>query len=374
MKYIGTPDYQHGTRPRLGVLVVNLGTPEAAETGAVRRYLAQFLSDPRIIELPRFLWLTLLHLVILRIRPPRSAKAYQEVWSEETGSPLLHISRLQTDALREQLQSRYGEDVAVALGMRYGNPSIDSALAELRDAGVRRLVVLPMYPQYSGTTTASVFDEVASCLQRTRWIPELRFINQFSDEPAYIEALAASVRESWEQHGQGDLLVTSYHGIPKRYLLNGDPYHCLCHKTTRQLADALGIGPDKYRVVFQSRVGREEWLRPYCDETMKQLPGEGITSIDIVSPAFSADCLETIEEISGENQEYFMENGGKRFQYIACLNDRPDHIHFLADLVSRHAQGWPETDSQRNREQEQSELADTAARAQALIEATQTAT
>ncbi len=369
MKYIGTPDYQHGTRPRLGVLLVNLGTPEAAETGPVRRYLAEFLSDPRIIELPRWLWLTLLHLVILRIRPPRSAKAYQEVWSEETGSPLLDISRKQKAALGKELEARYGDDVVVALGMRYGNPSIESALAELREADVRRLVVLPMYPQYSGTTTASVFDEVTSCLQRTRWIPELRFINQFSDEPAYIEALAASVRESWEQHGRGELLVTSYHGIPKRYLLNGDPYHCLCHKTTRQLAEALGLGPDKYRVVFQSRVGREEWLRPYCDETMKQLPGEGITSIDIISPAFSADCLETIEEISGENHEYFVESGGKRFQYISCLNDRADHIRFLADLVSRHAQGWPETDTQRNREHEQKERDATAQRAQTLIDA-----
>lgn len=373
MKYIGTPDYQHGTRPRLGVLVVNLGTPEAAETGPVRQYLAEFLSDPRIIELPRWLWLTLLHLVILRIRPARSAKAYQEVWSEETGSPLLSISKRQSEALRKELQSRYGKDVVVALGMRYGNPSIDSALGELRAAGVRRLVVLPMYPQYSGTTTASVFDAVASSLQRTRWIPELRFINQFSEESAYIEALAASVRESWEEHGRGDLLVTSYHGIPKRYLLNGDPYHCLCHKTTRQLADALGIGPDDYRVVFQSRVGREEWLRPYCDDTMKQLPGEGIKSIDVISPAFSADCLETIEEISGENHEYFMESGGERFQYIECLNDRPDHIQFLADLVARHAQGWPETDPARDEQREQSELAVSATHAQALMEKSEAA-
>lgn len=368
MKYIGTPDYAHGTRERLGVLMVNLGTPDAPETKPVRRYLAQFLSDPRIIELPRWLWMILLHGVILRIRPKRSAEAYREVWSDETGSPLLHISERQCEALRQELTGRFGDDVVVALGMRYGTPSIDAALTELETAGVRRLVVLPMYPQYSGTTTASVFDEVTSRLQRTRWIPELRFINQFSAEPAYIEALAASVRESWEEHGRGDLLVTSYHGIPKRYLLAGDPYHCLCHKTTRQLAETLGLNDGDYRVVFQSRVGREEWLKPYCDDTMKQLPGEGIKSIDVLSPAFSADCLETIEEISGENREYFEENGGTRFQYIPCLNDRPDHIQMLADLVVRHAQGWPETSTSRNRQEEADALEATASRARDLLE------
>ncbi len=369
MKYIGTPDYQHGTRERMGVLMVNLGTPDAPETAPVRRYLAEFLSDPRIIELPRWIWMILLHGVILRIRPSRSAAAYQEVWSDETGSPLLDVSRKQCAALRTALHKRFGDDVVVALGMRYGKPSIDSALTELEAAGVRRLIVLPMYPQYSGTTTASVFDAVTSRLQRTRWIPELRFINQFSTQGDYIEALAASVRESWAEHGRGDLLVTSYHGIPKRYLLAGDPYHCLCHRTTRELATALGLNDNEYRVVFQSRVGREEWLKPYCDETMKQLPGEGIKSIDVISPAFAADCLETIEEISGENREYFEEHGGERFQYIPCLNDRPDHIKVLADLVTRHAQGWPEAMATRDREHEQREQADTAERAKILMEA-----
>ncbi len=348
MKYIGTPDYVHGTEERLGVLVVNLGTPEAPETKAVRRYLAQFLSDPRIIELPRWLWNIILHGIILRFRPSKSAKAYQEVWSEETGSPLLSISQAQTQAIRAELQQRYGDDVVVELGMRYGNPSIDSAITKLEAANVRRMIVLPMYPQYSGTTTASVFDGVAERMQQTRWIPELRFINQFCDQKAYVQALAATVKESWAENGRGDLLVTSYHGIPKRYLLSGDPYHCLCHKTSRLLAEELGIQPNEIRVVFQSRVGREEWLRPYCDETMKQLPGEGFKSIDVLCPAFSADCLETIEEISGENREYFEENGGERFQYIPCLNERPDHIQFLSDLIVRHAQGWPEVDSLRD--------------------------
>lgn len=368
MKYIGTPQYEHGTEDRLGVLMVNLGTPKAPETGAVRRYLAEFLSDPRIIELPRWLLKILLHGVILRIRPSRSAAAYREVWSEETGSPLLSISLQQADALQTELQNRFGDHVAVALGMRYGEPSIDSAIATLEAANVRRMIVLPMYPQYSGTTTASVFDAVSSRLQRTRWIPEMRFINQFCDQPAYIKALADSVRESWESNGRGDLLVTSYHGIPKRYLTSGDPYHCLCHKTSRMLAEELGIGPDKIRVVFQSRVGREEWLRPYCDETMKTLPAEGIKSIDVLCPAFSADCLETIEEISGENKEYFEENGGERFQYIPCLNDRADHISFFGDLIERHAQGWPEADMTRDINAIKTEWQASATRARELKE------
>ena len=366
MKYIGTPNHVHGSEERLGVLMVNLGTPEAPETAPVRRYLAEFLSDPRIIELPRWLWNVLLHGVILRIRPPRSAKAYREVWSEEEGSPLLSISRRQESALRAELERRFGENVVVALGMRYGTPSIDAAITELEAAGVRRLIVLPMYPQYSGTTTASVFDAVTSRLQRTRWIPEMRFVNQFCDEAGFVDALAASVRESWEAHGRGDLLVASYHGIPKRYLTNGDPYHCLCHKTSRLLAENLGIEPDAIRTVFQSRVGREEWLRPYCDETMKTLPEEGVTSIDVLCPAFSADCLETIEEISGENREYFEEHGGKRFHYIPCLNDRHDHVHFLGDLVERHAQGWPEADHARDRAGIERERLATAAHAVAL--------
>jgi len=366
MKYIGKPQFKHGTTEKLGVLVVNLGTPAAPETRAVRRYLAEFLSDPRIIELPRWLWNILLHGIILRIRPSRSAKAYREVWSEETGSPLLSISRQQEQALREELNKRYGEHVQVALGMRYGEPSIDAAIAELEAANVRRMVVLPMYPQYSGTTTASVFDAVTSRLQKTRWIPELRFINQFCDHKAFVDSLAASVRESWEANGRGDLLVTSYHGIPKRYLTNGDPYHCLCHKTSRLLAEELEIAPDKIRVVFQSRVGREEWLRPYCDETMKNLPGEGIKNIDVLCPAFAADCLETIEEISGENREYFEEHGGERFQYIPCLNDRPDFVHFLGDLVERHAQGWPEADLARDISLVKAELQASANRADQL--------
>ncbi|MBX2883587.1 MAG: ferrochelatase [Granulosicoccus sp.] len=343
MKYLGQPDFKHGTPERLGVLMVNLGTPDAPETAPVRRYLAEFLSDPRIIELPRWLWKTLLHGVILRTRPRRSAAAYREVWTDE-GSPLLSISKAQCAAVRKALTSRFGDKVVVTLGMRYGSPSIDSALTELEAHNVRRLVVLPMYPQYSGTTTASVFDAVTSRLQRTRWLPEIRFINQYIDEPGYIAALADSVQQHWDKNGKADLLVTSYHGIPRRYLLNGDPYHCQCYKTTRLLTESLKVPEESTRVVFQSRVGREEWLRPYCDETMKQLPKEGVKSIDILCPGFSADCLETIEEIEQENREYFMENGGQTFNYIPCLNDSPAIVECLTDLIVRHSQGWPEVD------------------------------
>jgi len=368
MKYIGTPDYQHGTAEKLGVLMVNLGTPESPEVPAVRRYLAEFLSDPRIIELPRWLWKTILHGVILRIRPARSSEAYKTVWSEDEGSPLLSISRAQASALQVDLQQRFGEDVVVALGMRYGEPSIHNAISELEKHNCRRMIVLPMYPQYSGTTTASVFDAVATRLQRTRWLPELRFITQYCDEPGYIKVLADSVRKHWEAHGRAQQLVTSYHGIPKRYLMNGDPYHCQCHKTTRLLAETLGISAADYRVVFQSRVGREEWLRPYCDETMKTLPAENITEIDVMCPAFSADCLETIEEIKEENCEYFMEHGGKTFNYIPCLNDSADHISFLGDLIEKHAQGWPETNKALDQQQRHAIKAEQAQLAKHLME------
>jgi ferrochelatase len=340
MKYISTPEHVRDSPERLGVLLVNLGTPNSPEVPDVRRYLAEFLSDPRIIEMPRWMLRILLHGVILRVRPARSAKAYREVWTEKNGSPLLDISIKQAHALQVEMEQRFGRDVIVSLGMRYGKPSIDGALAELSSAGARRIILLPLYPQYSGTTTASVFDALSARLQKTRVIPELRTINQYCENPQYIQALANSVRESWAENGRGELLVTSYHGIPMSCVAEGDPYFSQCQATSRLLAENLGIGADKIKVVFQSRVGRKEWLRPYCDETMKQLPGDGIHSIDVISPAFSADCLETIEEIDRENRQYFEAHGGERFHYIPCLNDRPDHITFLANLITTHAQGW----------------------------------
>ncbi len=340
-RYIGEPDYHHVTEEKTGILLVNLGTPDAPDAASVRRYLAEFLWDPRVIEIPRPLWWLILHGVILRVRPRKSAEAYAKVWDKD-GSPLLSISQRQHAAFSRELEARLGRSVPVSLGMRYGQPSIAQALAELRESKVRRLLVLPLYPQYSATTTASVFDAVAADLQRTRWLPELRFVNQYHDEPGYIDALAASIRAHWDRNGRGEKLLLSFHGLPRRYLLAGDPYHCQCHKTARLLATALNLGDADWQLSFQSRVGREEWLRPYTDETVAQLARDGVRNLDVACPGFSADCLETLEEIAMQNGEIFEEAGGQALNYIPALNDRPDHVSFLADLALRHCSGWPD--------------------------------
>lgn len=341
-KFTGDHDFEHGTADSLGVLLVNLGTPDAPTAGAVRKYLAEFLWDPRVIEVPRPIWWLILHGVILRIRPKRSAEAYAKVWTDE-GSPLLSWSRKQSQGLARMLAASLTAPVHVALGMRYGQPSIAAALEELRGHNVRRLLVLPMYPQYSATTTASVFDGLSDALRVQRWIPELRFVTQYHDEPGFIAALAASVREFWANQGRGDHLVMSFHGVPRRYLLAGDPYHCQCQKTGRMLAESLGLNGDEWSLSFQSRVGREEWLRPYTDEHLATLAGAGIRKVDVICPGFSADCLETLEEIAMQNAELFMEAGGASLSYIPALNARRDHLSFLTQLILRHLQGWPET-------------------------------
>lgn len=364
-KYKGEPDYRHGTADRLGVLLVNLGTPDAATTAAVRRYLAEFLWDPRVIEVPRPLWWLILHGVILRIRPRRSAEAYAKVWTED-GSPLLSWSLRQKKGLEKMLAAALPTPPAVALAMRYGRPSIDEALDELRAANVRRLLVLPLYPQYSATTTASVFDGLADSLRTQRWIPELRLVSDYHDEPGYIDALAASVREFWASKGRGDHLVMSFHGVPRRYLLAGDPYHCQCQKTGRLLAEALHLEDDEWSLSFQSRVGREEWLRPYTDEHLAELAGAGHRRVDVICPGFSVDCLETLEEIAMQNAELFQENGGESLAYVPALNARRDHLSFLTQLVLRHIQGWPETSPGWDEVSRERALEESAARANAL--------
>lgn len=341
-RYVGSEGYRHGTPEKLGVLITNLGTPDAPETGALRRYLGEFLWDPRVVETPRPLWWLILNGVILRIRPSRSAKVYRTVWTDE-GSPLLTISRAQVAGLGERLGPRLSGPVEVALGMRYGNPSIPAALKHLHDQNVRRLLVLPLYPQYSASTTASTFDSVAATMMRWRWIPELRFISRYHDETGYIEALAASVREHWADKGRGEHLVMSFHGVPRRYLEAGDPYHCQCVKTGRLLAERLGLEDGAWSTTFQSRFGREEWLKPYTDESIRALGRRGVKRIDVICPGFSADCLETLEEIAEQNAEFFHEAGGETLSYIPCLNTRGDHLDYLAGLVLRHLQGWPET-------------------------------
>lgn len=325
-----TPD----ANGRTGLLLANLGTPEAPTPKAVRRYLAEFLWDPRVVELPRWLWWPILHGVILNLRPRRSAAAYAKIWSA-AGSPLLAITRLQAQALRVRLP-----DVPIEVGMRYGGPSIAQALENLRAGGVSRLLALPLYPQYSATSTASVFDALALALRRWRDLPELRFVRSYYDHPGYIAALAASIRMLWESQERGDMLLMSFHGIPQRCADAGDPYRTHCEATAQRLAVALDLPAARWRLVFQSRFGREPWLQPYCDKTLQALPGQGVSSVDIVCPGFAADCLETLEEISHTNRELFMEAGGKRFSYIPCLNDSPNHVDFLAGLVREQAAGW----------------------------------
>jgi len=337
--YQTTPQFEHELPESTGVLVVNLGTPNAPTTGAVRRFLRQFLSDPRVVEYPRLPWWLILNLVILVIRPPRSAAAYRKVWTDQ-GSPLLFHSRAIANKLRDRLSASSDTPIHVELAMTYGEPSISNAIDHLLAKGARRIVTLPLYPQYSGTTTASVFDVVARKLGRLRWIPETRFINDYHDAPGYIGALAASIRESWEANGRGDKLLMSFHGVPESTLRNGDPYHCQCQKTARALANELELSDHEWMIAFQSRVGREKWLAPYTDQTVKELGAEGLSKIDVVCPGFSADCLETLEEIAMQNANFFRDAGGESLHYIPSLNARDDHVLFLSDLIRQHTASW----------------------------------
>lgn len=339
MRFQGSPKFTHKQPDRIGVLITNLGTPDAPTTPALRRYLREFLSDPRVVEVPRLLWWLILNGVILRIRPKRSAAAYKTVWTER-GSPLLFHTQDQQAALQAKLAERYGEDVVVAYAMRYGNPSLASGLQQLFDAGARKLVVLPLYPQYSAATSGSTFDALSADFMKRRWLPDVRFVSHYHDHPAYISAMATRIKQFWETHGQPQKLVMSYHGVPLKYLHNGDPYHCECHKTSRLIAEQLGLEKHEYITTFQSRFGREQWLQPYTDATLKALPGQGIKSIHVVCPGFSADCLETIEEIGEENRDYFLEAGGSDYAYIPALNAEAMHIDALAQIVDENLQGW----------------------------------
>lgn len=338
-KFRGRPDYDHQQQARTGILIVNLGTPDAPDAKSIRRYLAEFLSDPRVIEMPHWLWKLILHGVILRFRPAHIAPAYRSIWTKD-GSPLLSISQQQVKKIKAQIEPGFQHPVEVVLGMRYGRPSIASALRELQAANVQRLLVLPLYPQYSATTTASTFDALAHELMHWRWIPSLRMLNQYHDHPAYIEALANSVKVFWQAQQQAELLLISFHGLPKRYLLAGDPYHCHCQKTARLLAEKLGLNENQWRISFQSRVGREEWLKPYTDETLKALPGEGKKSVQVICPGFPTDCLETLEEIKVQNREWFIEAGGKDFDYIPALNASDEHIDMLGTIIEQQCGDW----------------------------------
>lgn len=367
-QYFGQPDFQHTEVPAVGVLLANLGTPDAADAPALRRYLGEFLWDPRVIEMSRPLWWLILHLVILPFRPKKSAELYQKVWTPE-GSPLLVISRRQAAAFEAILKAEIGTPVHVALGMRYGNPSMKSALRELAAKGCRRILLLPLYPQYAAVTSGSTFDALATEVTGWRWVPEMRIVQHYHDEPGYIRSLAASIREAWADGSQADKLLFSFHGIPQRYFEAGDPYFCHCHKTARLVAEELGLPKDRYVVSFQSLFGKEEWLKPYTDKTMQGMAKSGVRSLDVICPGFSADCLETIEEIDGMNREIFLHAGGERYRYIPALNDRPDHMRFLADLTIRNLQGWVEPAGAWDAERARSEAEASARRAEARMAA-----
>ena len=342
MPFSPEPAFAHGSLSRTAVLLVNLGTPAAPEAGAVRRFLREFLTDPRVVEIPRVIWWPILYGLVLPLRPRKTAAKYAAIWTDD-GSPLMFNSRQQALLLRGYLGER-GLDVEVALAMRYGEPSIASALDVLRKNSVERVLVLPMYPQYSATTTASVFDAVADVLKASRNMPELRWVKHFHDHPGYIDALKRSVLDHWTRFGplsKGDKLVISFHGVPRQTLERGDPYHCECQKTGRLLAESLGLDDDDYVVTFQSRFGRAEWLQPYTAQTLIELAANGCARVDVVCPGFATDCLETLEEIAIEGKHEFLSAGGKQFHYIACLNDAPAFIGALADIAEQQMQGWP---------------------------------
>ena len=338
MSFAPEPAYTHGQAARTAVLLVNLGTPDEPTPAALRRYLAEFLSDPRVVEIPRVLWWLILHGVILRTRPARSAAKYASIWMPE-GSPLAVWTQRQSAALALHL-SAAGHQVTVRHAMRYGNPSLPQTLDALRAEGVTRVLVLPLYPQYAAATTASVFDRVLQWAARARRVPELRFVAEYHDDPAYIGALAQRLREHWAANGKADKLVLSFHGVPERSLHLGDPYHCQCHKTARLLTAALGLGSDEVSVTFQSRFGKAKWLQPYTEPTLQALARSGVRRVDVMCPGFVADCLETLEEIAQEARHAFMAAGGEYFGYVPCLNDSPPWIEALGSLAERHLQGW----------------------------------
>ncbi len=338
------PAYQHGQKAKTAVLLCNLGTPDAPTAAALRRYLAQFLGDPRVVEIPRAVWMIILHGIILRVRPKRSAAKYASIWTED-GSPLRVWTERQAGALQSELSAR-GHQVIVRHAMRYGSPAVSQQLDELKREGVTRVLVLPAYPQYSGTTTASVFDAVYDWAHQVRNIPEMRFVNRYNDHAGYIEALAQGIEAHWAAHGKGERLVMSFHGVPERTLHLGDPYHCECHKTARLLAQRLGLSGDQAQITFQSRFGKAKWLEPYTEPTLRALAQSGVKRVDVVCPGFTSDCLETLEEIAMEAREAFIEAGGETYHYIGCLNDSRVWGQAMADLAEQHMQGWPTREGQ----------------------------
>lgn len=330
-------EFKHDQEEKIGILLVNLGSPAAPNAAAIRRFLKEFLSDHRVIEIPGFIWQLILNFFILPFRPRKLVPLYRSIWTPD-GSPLVSIAEKQKEQLEHHFKSR--KELCFALAMRYGKPDIASAIRQLASENAKKVLIFPGYPQYSGSTTASIFDAVSNELQQWRWIPELRFINQYPDDKHFIQTLADSVESFWQTHPRGKKLIMSFHGLPKAYLLKGDPYYCQCHKTARLLAEKLSLEETQWEITFQSRFGKAEWLKPYTSETLKHLAGQGIDSVDVICPGFAIDCLETLEEIAVENRDVFLEAGGKTYHYIPALNDSDGHINMMAKLIEQHIQGW----------------------------------
>ena len=330
MKFKGEQNFQHENEQKKGVLIAYLGTPDSPDVLSVRRYLKEFLSDPRIIEVPKIIWWFVLNIFILNFRSFNSARLYKSICTDG-GSPLL-VNCLK---IKEKVQKSLPSNYQVALGMRYGNPSIKSALNELKEANCRDIEVITLFPHYSATTVGSIFDAVSTEIKSWRWVPSVKFLNSYHDNPLLIEILSKRIQKSFDSQGKPDKLVFSYHSIPKKYFDSGDPYHCLCQKTSRLIAEKLSLDEKDYITAFQSRFGPSGWLKPYTSETMKSLPKEGIKSVQVVSPGFGVDNLETLQEIDIENKEYFEDAGGENFHYIPCLNDDDDHVEFLISLIGK---------------------------------------
>ena len=333
------PAFRHDYTPKTGILLINLGTPAAPTAKALRPYLKQFLSDSRVIEIPKAIWWFILNGIILNVRPAKSAAKYATIWTPD-GSPLLVHTQKQATLLKGLLGEQGMRNLVVEYAMRYGQPSVEQTMIKMREAGVERLLVIPLYPQYAGSSSATALDDVFRTLQKMRNMPEVRTVRHFHDHPAYIQALADSVREHWRLNGRAEKLVMSFHGVPRFTLDKGDPYHCECLKTGRLLAEELGLSKAEYVVSFQSRFGKAEWIKPYTTEVLSQLARDGVSNIDIMCPGFVGDCLETLEEIAMEGKEDFLTHGGKEYRYIACLNERPAWITALAEIAAANLGGW----------------------------------
>jgi ferrochelatase len=339
MPKFSSPTHKPDTPPTTGVLLVNLGTPQAPTAKALRPYLRQFLSDQRVIEYPRWLWWLILNGIVLIVRPRKSAKLYQAIWTKD-GSPLLAI----TQSLAAKLQASFGDDLKIVVAMRYGNPSIQAGLEKLRAANAQRILIVPLFPQYTAATTATIFDVVFDELKKWRWVPELRTINSYHDHPLYIKGMADSIRDFWEGNGRSQKLLYSFHGIPQNYADKGDPYPQFCHQTAQMISAELGLNEDETQICFQSRFGPEEWLQPYTDETLIDWGENGPASVDTICPGFAVDCLETVEEMGAENKQYFLESGGETYQYIPCLNDSEAQVSLFAALIKQHTRDWAMVD------------------------------